>query len=840
MSGLLQDLRYALRQLRKSPGFSAVAIGTLALGIGASTAIFSVVYGVLLRSLPYHRPDRIVQMWETNSQGGHTRFADPNFEDMRTHARSFDGVAEMYSVETVVSAGEAPDRVNVAHVSKDFFPVMGVQPVVGRLFVPEELQFGTAATALVSYSYWKTRMHEARDFENLKFSISNTPVAIIGVLPPGFAFPDNSQIWVARENANPRLPSRSAHNWQVVARLRAGASLNQARADASAIAHRLFQQYGSNDMTMVDAVVVPLRDALTVEIKPALLVLLGVVSLLLLVAGANVTNLSLAQASARAGELAIRSALGVSRWRLVRQFLAEALLLSVLGGCCGVLCAYFGVRGLRALAPGNIPRLDDISLNVPVLWFALALCLAVAIVLGVLTALRATSNNLQIILAGGVQAQASTVRRQRAGRIIAAGQIAITLTLLVGAGLLGRSMLRVLSIRPGFETQHILTIDLKLPDVDAPMQNQRAQFLDELISRLRTLQGVQSVGGTNTLPLASGPDDGDFAVLDPQQLSPAQKSLIDRSARVSIEKADPAFLNEFTKFFEQVFRDTEHRGNGDYVVASEGYFQSLRIPLLHGRLFNDADGPDAPHVAVISESAARQKWPNQNPIGQTIEFGNMDGDLRPLTIVGIVGEVRAYLEWKPRPTIYVSYRQRPRGTSQFSIVLRTASDPAAIFASAKNVLAQLDPTVPPRFNTLDGLLSDSLNPRRFNLLLVGVFASAALLLALAGVFGVLAYFVARRTREIGVRIALGASIGNVVSMVLRQGLLTALAGVVIGLFGSFLLTRFMRSLLFEIGPNDPVTLVGVALLLMVATMLASYIPARRATKVDPMVALRYE
>jgi putative ABC transport system permease protein len=840
MSGLLQDVRYALRQLRKSPGFSAVGIGTLALGIGASTAIFTVVYGVLLRSLPYYRPDRIVQMWETNSQGGHTRFADPNFEDMRTHARSFDGMSEMYSVETVVSAGEAPDRINVAHVSKDFFSVMGVQPVVGRLFVPEDLQFGTAATALVSYSYWKTRLHETHELENLKFSISNTAVAIIGVLPPGFAFPDNSQIWVARENANPRLPSRSAHNWQVVARLRDGASLNQARADASAIAHRLFQQYGTNDMTMVDAVVVPLRDALTAEIRPALLVLLGVVSLLLLVACANVMNLSLAQASARVGELAIRSALGVSRWRLVRQFLAEALLLSVFGSCCGVLCAYFGVSGLRTLAPGNIPRLDDISLNLPGLGFALALCLAVAIVLGVLTALRATSNNLQIVLTGGVQAQAFTVQRQHAGRIIAAGQIAITLTLLVGAGLLARSMLRVLSVRPGFESQRVLTMDLKLSDVDAPVQNQRAQFLDELISRLRTLPGVQSVGGTNTLPLASGPDDGDFAVLTAQKLSAQQRELIERSTRISIEKADPAFLREFTNFFEPLFRDREHTGNADFVVADQGYFQSLGIQLLHGRLFNDTDGPETPHVALISESAARQKWPNQNPIGQTIEFGNMDGDLRPLTIVGIVGEVRAYLEWKPRPTIYVNYRQRPRGTSQFSIVLRTASDPAAIFAAAKNVLAQLDPTVPPRFNTLDGVLSDSLNPRRFNLLLVGVFAGAALMLALAGVFGVLAYFVARRTREIGVRIALGASTANVLKMVLKQGMGTAAAGIVIGLFGSFLLTRFIRSLLFEIEPNDPLTLVAVALLLMVATMLASYLPARRAAKVDPIVALRYE
>src|SRR5205085_10750647 len=304
MNGLSQDLRYALRQLRRNMGSSAIAIGTLALGIGASTAIFSVVYGVLLSSLPYQKPDQIMQLWEVNSSGGHTRFADPNFEDMRSQTHSFAGMAEMYSGEAVVSAGETPDRINVAHVSKDFFSVMGVQPVVGRLFAAEEQHFGAAPAALVSYSYWKLHLHEAHDLNAVKFTVANLPVALVGVLPPGFSFPDNSQIWLARE-IDVRLPSRSAHNWQVVARLHDGASLDQARAEASGIAHNLFQQYGSEDMTMVDATVLPLRNALTANIRPALLVLLGVVGLLLLVVCANLMNLSLAQASARASELAI-------------------------------------------------------------------------------------------------------------------------------------------------------------------------------------------------------------------------------------------------------------------------------------------------------------------------------------------------------------------------------------------------------------------------------------------------------------------------------------------------------------------------------------------------------
>jgi len=841
MRSLFQDLRYALRQLRKNPGFFAIAIGTLGLGIAASTAIFSVLYGVLLRSLPYYKPDRIVQIWEVNSSGSHMRFDDPNFEDMKAQTHSFESMAQMYSIEAAVSFGQEPDRIKVAHVSEDFFSVMGVQPLIGRSFVPEERQFGAASTALVSYSVWKTRLHQVRDLSAAKVLVSNLPVAVIGVLPPGFTFPDSSQIWLSRENANPRLPSRSAHNWQVVARLRDGAALNQARGDASGIAHRLFQQYGSEDMNMVDAAVLPLRDALTAAVRPALLVVFGVVGLLLLVACANVTNLSLAQASRRGGELAIRSALGVSRWRLVRQFLAEALVLSLFANFLGIALASFGIRVLRALAPGNIPRVNEISLNLPVLGFSLALSVAVAIGLGVLTALRAASKDLRGVLAGSGQAQGTTARSQRVGKIIAAGQIAMTLMLLVGAGLLGRSLFRVLAIHPGFDTQHVLTIDLELPDVEARAQTQRSELLDQLISRLRSWPGVQAVGGTNSLPLASPPDDGNFLILNPQQLSPKQWNFIDRSSRVSIGEADATYLSELSTFYGQLSRNPEGSGNADYVVASTGYFQCLGIPLLKGRLFTDADRPNAPHVAVISESVAKLKWPNQEPIGQTIEFGNMDGDLRPITIVGVVGEVRTRnLEWAPRPTIYVHYRQRPRATSAFSIVLRTNSDPAGIFTAARSLLTQLDPTVPPRFSSLDEIFSQSLNTRRFNLLLVGVFAVAALLLALAGICGVLAYFVAQRTREIGVRIALGASIPSILKMVLSQGLTTSVAGIMIGLFGSLLLTRSMRSLLFEVGPSDPATLVGVTVLILVATVLASYIPARRAAKVEPIAALYYQ
>lgn len=839
--GLMQDLRYGFRILKKSPIYTFISVLTLALGIGASTAIFSVVYGVLLRPLPYDNPEQIVSVWELDVRGRRMKFADPNLEDMRAQARSLQGLAAMRSSEAAVSVSNSPVRVRVATVSADFFSVMGVRPVIGRLFASEEQRFGVAPTALVSYSYWRTHLNQTQDLTAQKFTVAKDPVTIVGVLPAGFHFPDDSDVWMPRE-LEVRLPSRTAHNWQAVARLRDGVSLEQARSDVSTIARTISQGITADEHTIAGASIIPLKEALTTDVRPALLVLLGVAGLLLLVACANVMNLWLAQASARSNELAVRVSLGASRWRLVRQFLSEALLVCLVGGALGVFAAYFGVRALLALAPSDIPRLDEVSVNLSVLAFAVGLSFLVAISLGVLTAWRATAGQVRNALAEAGRQQGTGVGSRRTGRMIVAGQIAITITLLIGAGLLGRSMLRVLSINPGFETEHVVTMGLRLPDLEARTEAQRVQFLEQLISGLQALPGVQSVGGTNVLPLkATDSADGTFALLNPQQLTDAQRDLIERSAEMSMEKPDPAFIADLIKFVEDLFRNKARTGNADYVVASEGYFEALGIRLLNGRLFNHGDGPNAPHAAIISESVARQNWPNQDPIGQSIEFGNMDGDLRLLTIVGVVGDVRKHsLESAPRPTVYVNYRQRPRGAQQFEIVMRTNSDPATIFPAARRVLTQLDPAVPSTMNTFTQVFSESLHNRRFNLLLVGVFALAALLLAMGGVFGVLAYSVAQRTREFGVRIALGATPATILKMVLRQGLVTVVIGMTIGLAGSFLLTRTMRSLLFEISPNDPITIVVIALLVIVVAALASYIPARRATRVDPMVALRYE
>lgn len=840
IDSLTHDFAYGFRLLWKNPVYSFISIITLALGIGASTAIFSVVYGVLLRPLPYDQPDRIVRMWELDSQGRRLQFADPNFEDIRAQAGLLQGMAEMRSSERTVSIADRPESVRVAYVTKDFFSVLGVQPVAGRLFVPEEQQFRAAPTAVVSHSFWQRQLQEARNLETLQIVVSKNPTRIVGVMPPGFHFPNDSDIWIPREIES-RLPSRTAHNWQVIGRLREGATLDQARADISAIAKRLSQQYRLEEEDMTDIGMLPLKDALTTNIKPALLVLWAVAGLLLLVAWANVTNLWLAHAEERSGELAVRAALGASRWRLVRQLLAETLLLSLFGACLGIAGAFFGIRILLSLAPADIPRLNEVSVNVYVFLFALALTVIVALSLGLFTALRSTWREAQKALAEGGQRQGTGVRSRRTGQVIVAGQVAITLILLTGAGLLSRSLLRVLSIQPGFETEHITTLQLKASDFTGRTEAQRAQLVDQLLSRFKTLPGVQGVGGTNALPLKSAPPAaGTFAKVNPQQLSAAQRDLIERSAKISADDPDPAFVSDLTKFTDELFRNKSQTGNADYVLASEGYFETLGIPLRSGRLFSDAAGPNMPHEAVISESVAQQAWPDQDPLGKTIEFGNMDGDLRLLNIVGVVGEVRNNLEREPRPTIYVNYSQRPRSLDLFEIVVRNNSSPSVIYGAMREVLRQTDPNIPPRLNTFTQVFSDSVNRRRFNALLVTAFAVTALLLAIAGVFGVLAYSVAQRTREIGLRIALGATPLNILKIVLGQGLLTIGIGTAIGLLGSLLLTRTMRSLLFEVSPNDPLTIAGVTLLLVLISAIASYIPAHRAMRVDPMVALRRE
>ena len=836
MHALWQDVRYGLRMLAKNPGFTVVAVLTLALGVGATTAIFSVIYGVLLRPLPYTHPERIVHLWEMSSDGHHMNFADPNFADMQSQNHSLQGIAEYGNLLESVSGGKEPTRTMVAPVSRDFFAVLGVQPAIGRGFAPEEQRYNAPATAMVSYAYWKQSLDATKDLSAVRLKIDAQPAVVVAVMPPGFRFPDNTDIWVPREIYD-TYPSRTAHNWRVIGRLREGTSVGASRTELTGIAQRLKQQFG-NDTAMVGVAMEPLREAMTSNVRPALMILFGASAFLLLIACANVVNLMLAQAAARKRELSIRAALGAKRNRLIRQFLTEAFLLSTIGGALGVLAAVWGVNGLLAIAPGNLPRLEDVAVNVPVLLFSLVVAFLVAIGLGIFSAVRATSGDPRAALNDGSQRQAGSAGKQSVGRLIIAGQLATTLVLLVGAGLLGKSLLRVLSVDPGFRAEGVLTMELALPD--DPTKVQRIQFLNEVIARLRNIPGVQGVGGTNELPLTGGRADGSYVIMNPAQISPRVQDMIQRSVSGNLAK-DPASLAEFTKFFDEIFKDQAHMGEADYCVASEGFFRTLEIPLLSGRLFDSRDTKDSLHVAVVSKSLAHEKWPNQNPIGQTVEFGNMDGDPRLLTIVGVVGDMRdKSLESAPRPTIYVDYRQRPTAAQRFTIVMLAPGKPDAVFSVAREIVRSLDPDVPPRFSTFSNIFAASLGARRFTLLLVGIFSATALLLAMAGIYGVTAYTVAQRTREIGVRMALGASRGTVLGMVLKQGAITGLFGVGAGILGSLALTRLLQSQLFGVSATDPATFAGVALILILVSLAACWIPGLRAARVDPMVALRYE
>jgi putative ABC transport system permease protein len=817
MSGLVPDIRYALRQLRKAPGFTAVVVVTLALGIGATTAIFSVIYDVLLRPLSYEKPNQIVRLWEVNAVGQQVNFTDPNFEDIHSQNHSLQGLAEFRSDLESVSGSPEAARIMVASVSRDFFSIMRVNPALGRAFVPEDQRFGSAPVALVSNEYWRQHLSGASDLSTLKLTIEDQSVAVIGILPPGFNFPDKSEIWMPRE-LYARLPSRSAHNWQVVGRLREGVPIEKAHAELAAIARQIKQQYGQ-DVDMTEVSVIRLQDAMTGNMRPALMVLLAAVGLLLLIACANVTNLLFAKAIAREREFAIRAALGASRGRLIMQFVIESLLLSLAGGAVGVLAASWGVIALVRLAPQELANLSEVSIHVPVLLFALGISLTLAVALGVFSAFGATSADVRPALAEHGGSKTGSRNAQRLGRSIVAGQLAITLVLLTGAGLLGRSLLRVLSVDPGFQTEHVVTMDLALSFAEKDVEKKhRVQFLNELFTKMSAIPGVTEVGGTGRLPFTAPLSDGTYVIMAPGE-------------------QPPAAMEELEKWSHHAART----GYANYRPVSEGYFSALEIPLLRGRLFDDHDSMDAPHVVVISQSLAREKLPDQNPLGQTIEFGNMDGDLRPLTIVGVVGDVREdSLEKPPGPTIYVNYRQRPQATYHFTILMRTGGDPSTAISSARTIVREIDPTVPPTFSTFTQVLASSLKSRRFNLLLVGAFGSAALLLAVVGLYGVMAYAVTRRTAEFGLRMALGASAGNIKGIVLKQGLMVATTGVVIGIVSAIALTRVLRSLLFGLTATDPATFAAVAALLIFVALLACYIPARRATKVDPTAALRYE
>ena len=814
----MNDLRYALRQLLKNPGFTAVAVLTLALGMGANTAIFSVVNGVLLRPLPYPKPNQIVQVWQINAEGTRTRTSDPTFDEWREQSGTFQALAQFGEAFISVAGGNEPVRASLAIVSRGLFDVFGVTPLIGRGFVEEEQRDGGQPAVVVSYGFWQRYLGGETNLTQKRLIAEDHVVPVVGVMPPGFNFPSHTDLWVPR-GLYPRLPSRTAHNWKVIGRLKEGVRLDQAQAEMSVIGRNQKKQYG-DDIWLTDVAVVPLREQMVGPARLALLVLFGAVGFLLLVACANVVNLLLARASARRQELAVRVALGAGRLRLVRQFLIESMLLALIGGALGVWLSNLGVKMLLIHEPTNLPRTEEITVDLPVLFYSLSVSVVVALGLGLFCALRVTGRNLNLHdtlkESGGGQLSARSGQRVRG--VLVVSEVALTLVLLVGAGLLGRSFFRLLDVNLGFGAHGVVVAELSPP---APKDDAAAArlglFYGQLIERMRGVPGVQEVGGIKGFPLTGTLADGQFLVLQPGE----KFSSLDDWKRVA--------------------ENPERVGYAGFRVASGGYFRALGIPLLRGRMFEERDGPDAPHVALVSESLARQKWPNEDPLGKVIEFGNMDGDVRPFTLIGIVGDVRDdRIDAQAQPVVYGHFKQRTLALSNFSIVVRGALQPAAIISSTRSILRDIAPTVPVRFRTAEQIVGESVADRRFTVLLLGVFSVAALLLAVVGIYGVTAYAVSLRTKEIGIRMALGAQGKDVLRLVLGHGGRLILWGVLIGFLGALALTRVLRGLLFEIPATDPATFAGVSLLLVAVAVFACYVPARRTARVDPMEALRYE
>jgi len=803
MSGFVGDLRFAVRALAKQPGFASVAILTLALGIGACTAIFSVVNGVLLQALPFDRPDQLVMLRELSDKGTPMNVPEQNFLDWQAGAQSFERMGFYNTFESGVAGGSEPVRAQVSQVSEEFFSVLRAQPVIGRVLLPADHQPSAPPAVIVSYGFWQRYLSADRDLTGKQLRADGYSFTVAGVMPASFQFPTRTDVWVPKGLFEAVNPSRSAHNWRVIARLKPDVTLERARGDLSRIAKRIHGEF--KDVTAVDATVLRLQDVFTARLRPALMLLLGAVGFLLLIACANVVNMLLARATAHEREFAVRAALGASRIRLLQQCVTESLVLTLAGGLLGAVLAAWGVDALLALGQGQISRSENVHVSVAVLAFALVLSLATSVLVGFVPGWRASRLAVASAMNEGGRGGSSSGGQKRIRNVLVVSQVALTLVLLVGAGLLARSFGKVMAVELGFQRQNRLALDLSMPFPKDEQGGQRLrEFAAQLEERITNLPGVVSVGGSNSPPLSPYGGNGRFLI--------------------------------------------EGRGDSgeywpSYRLASTGYFKTLGIPLIRGRLFDDTDEAGTPQVALISHDVAEKVFPGEDPLGRRINTGNMDGDETWMTIVGVVADVREDgPESDSGGAIYTHYLQRRGGggIAAFTWVLHTTSEPTALIPALREAVRSLDPEVAPKFQTLEGSFQSATASRRFNLMLLGVFAAVALALAGMGIYGVLAYSVEQRTREIGIRMALGAQPGQVLRMVVRQGGLLVAVGVAVGLLGGYTVSRSLTTMLFNTSPADPVTYAAVSAFLCVVALAACVGPARRAARVDPIVALRHD
>jgi putative ABC transport system permease protein len=802
---MIQDLRFGLRMLVKQPGFTLIAVLTLALGIGANAAIFSIVNALLLRPLPFYESERLVLLSEKSQEGERLDVAYPNFADWRERAQSFVGMAAEYTGSFILSGVEKPARLEGRLGNWNFFQLLGVNPELGRLFSESDDRYGAPRTVMLCHELWQTRFGGEAGIIGNAISLDDQSYTVIGILPRGFEYLEHADLFVPIGHfLGPDAPLANRGNTTFLhglGRLKPGVTLAQANNEMDRLGQQLALEYPAvNEGKSAKAE--SLHDVMSEGVRQSLWVLFGAVGFILLIACINVANLFMVRAAERHKELSVRIALGAGRLRIVRQMLTESLLISGLGGICGVLVGYWMLQGLLGLAPTDIPQLSRVSLDTSVLLFALGIAIGTSLLCGLLPALQSSKADLQTALKEGGRSAAGTGREgMRKGLLIA--EVSLSLVLLVGAGLLVRSMHKVMRVDVGFNADNLLTMRLRLPDGKYDTDRRRI-FYDECLERVAAVPGVRSAALTLSLPIR-GSNWGSFFFA-------ADKPV---PSRADLPQSD-------------------------YIPVSRNYFETMGMHLLRGRAINGADTAESAPVVVINETLARRIWPGEEAVGKRLKQGYPEEIAPWREVVGVVNDVR--FDGAERPTsmqTYMPYTQESRPS--VGVVVRTDDNALSVAAPVEQAIHSIDKDLPIySILTMDQLIGNSLAQRRLVLVLLASFAALALLLAAVGIYGVISYAVRQRTHELGIRMALGAQVADVLKLILAQGLKLALIGAAIGLGAAWVLTRWMESLLFEVRPTDPLTFVSIAVALLGIALFACWVPARRATKVDPMTALRHE
>jgi predicted permease len=817
MQILWQDLRFGARMLLKNPGFTLIAVLALALGIGANTAIFSVVNGLLLNPLPYRNAARLAIIW-THSPGANVAQDWPSpgqFSALKSPNTVFEELALAQGGNVILTGQGEPERLGAIRASSAVFSVLGAQPAWGRVFQPEEDAPGKPLTVILSHGLWQRRFGGNPQVLGQSLTINGNNYTVVGVMSPDFTLGHEvmptvggiaqAELFMPLPLSPERMSNHGDENYNVLARLKPGATIEQAQAELNLAVRRMEQQFPDRypASRRFSFSIRPLLEQAVGDVRLALYVLFGAVGCVLLIACANVANLLLARAAVREKELAIRTAIGAGRWRVVRQLLTESVLLSTLGGALGLLIAVWGLAGLRWLNPGNIPRLASISIDGRVLAFTSAVVLLTGLLFGLAPALRSSQVSLsETLKEGGRGLLGSGHHRLR--NLLVVAEIALSLVLLIGAGLLIRSFMSVQRVEPGFVPRNVLSMRLAFVGPAYSEEPRRVSFYQQLWERVRRLPGVEAAGGVSVLPLTGGIGWGS----------------------ITIEGYDATTGQNMIQ--------------ADQRVANVGYFETMRVPLFKGRFFSEQDTREAERVVIIDENMARTYWPTGDPIGKRLKRGGPTSNAPWLTVVGVVGNVKHYaLDTDSRVALYTPHLQS--GAGSLSLVVRTTADPLGLATAVTREARAIDPNLPIYdVKTMEQWLSESLARRRFAMLSLGLFAVVAMLLAAVGIYGVMSYTVAQRTRELGIRVALGAQTRDVLRLVVGQGMRLTLIGVGVGLVAAAVMTRVMASLLFGVRATDPLTFVAIALLLAAVALVACFVPARRATQVDPLVALRYE